>query len=68
MQQGAHTMQNNANAKQPALYVTMYVKVETMQQGIDLLEATFKTVRAMPHDANHAPGIYVVNQNNEAVY
>lgn len=56
------------NAKQPALYYTLYVKVANMQQGIDMFEAVAKTVRAMPHDEDHVPGMYVVNENNEAVY
>ena len=56
------------NAKQPALYYTLYVKVENMQQGVDMFEAVAKTVRAMPRDGNHVPSMYVVNENNEAVY
>lgn len=56
------------NAKQPALYYTLYVKVENMQQGVDMFEAIAKTVQSMPRDENHVPGMYVVNENNEAVY
>jgi hypothetical protein len=67
MQQGAHNMQDT-NAKQPALYYTLYVKVANMQQGIGMFNAVAKTVHAMPRDEDHVPGMYVVNENNEAVY
>jgi hypothetical protein len=61
-------MQNTANANPPALYVTLRVKVANMQQGIDMFNAVANTISLLPRDVDYVPGIYVVNQNNEAVY
>lgn len=62
-------MQNNVNANaNAALYVTVYVKVANMDQGIDMFNALSQTIHNMPRDENHVPGMYVVNEKNEAVY